>query len=332
MFKKLFVFLLIIVKLQSINVVFVCDNNYAHILATSIKSILENKAPTDKLFIYVIHPDFTENNINKLELMTGNEAKLQFIKFNIDALKNAPRNYHIMCYAKILLPKLLPNIAKILYIDVDTIILKSLQPIWDTDMTTLYVAAVQNQFNEETLINNHPASSSGKYKNPDKFFNSGVMLLNLEKIREDGMDQRLTHEMLEEKHYPGDQPIFNYVLNRRLIYLPPKWNAQSNLFTSKEYDSSHLISNDEDLLEATQDPCIVHFSGNEYKNDFHFFKYLFLSYMYKTPWRNIAFKMHKQISAITVVNVVDRTNMLKFLFIKLRIMWEYFLYLLGFSV
>jgi len=66
--------------------------------------------------------------------------------------------------------KIFPNLDRILSIDMDTIVNENISDLWDLDLTNYYIAAV-----EETELSEEEGS----------YFNMGVAMLNLKKIRED---------------------------------------------------------------------------------------------------------------------------------------------------
>lgn len=324
--SKIVLLLIFLCQLFAIDIVFVCDNKYAHMLASSLESILSNKSGNDAINVYVISHNLSDAVTKNLRIVSAGRANIEFIKFDIKRLSGYPKTFNIMGYAKCLIPELLHKLKKVLCLDVDTSVLTSLKPLWDTDIGNKYAAAVQNQFYEREIENNNERLYKGRYKNVRKFFNSGVMLMNLERMRAEDITNKFLYEMEYNKHHYGDQPIFNYLFNEEVLYLAPKWNAQSNLFLGE--DDSHIIATPAELVEAKTSPAIVHFSGQEYKNKLHFFQGIFLYYMQKTPWKKQAFQIHKECRSLTIVHAIDAVNILQFLKIKLELVIEAIKYLI----
>jgi hypothetical protein len=77
---------------------------------------------------------------------------------------------------RIFLPDLLPEVGRALYLDVDTIVLRSLSPLWALDLRDHYVAAVTNVPERHMLGHAEELGGAG----PGDYFNSGVLLMNLE--------------------------------------------------------------------------------------------------------------------------------------------------------
>ena len=83
------------------------------------------------------------------------------------------------------MPELLPEVERVLYLDVDTLALDDLAPLWRTDLGDAYVGAVTNVFQPDHLF--HAAELGIR---PEDYFNSGVLLLDLAALRRDGCAER----------------------------------------------------------------------------------------------------------------------------------------------
>ena len=76
--------------------------------------------------------------------------------------------------------KIFPHLNRILSIDMDTVVNENISDLWDLDLTDYYIAAVE----EHDL-----SMKEGSY------FNMGVAMLNLEKIRNDGKDDEMINAL-----------------------------------------------------------------------------------------------------------------------------------------
>src|SRR5437879_3158835 len=77
---------------------------------------------------------------------------------------------------RIFLPELLPELDRVLYLDADVIVVDSLIPLWNVDLSEDYLAAVTNVFQAAHVHRPVELGLAG----PRAYFNSGVMVLNLE--------------------------------------------------------------------------------------------------------------------------------------------------------
>jgi FkbM family methyltransferase len=97
---------------------------------------------------------------------------------------------------------------------------------------------------------------------PDRraYFNSGVLLFDLDAMRTDGLDKQLVEWAVEHRDaisWP-DQDVLNAVLWRRRLPLHPRWNAASGLWDLPARD---LPWTEEQVAEARRNPAIAHFLG-----------------------------------------------------------------------
>lgn len=108
---------------------------------------------------------------------------------------------------------------KILYLDTDTIINNDINELYNIDIENYEIACVND-------IYNWTAPSRWRIKN---YFNAGVMLLNMKKIRETGMFTK-TRELCRYKKmlYP-DQDALNKTVTYKKM-LPVKFNSKDKYY------------------------------------------------------------------------------------------------------
>lgn len=168
-------------------------------------------------------------------------------------------------YLRLMLHRLLPEIDKILYMDVDVLVCGSLLPIWQEDLSGQVLAAVKGAVN---LSDKWKWNSDRPYwklleGQRGKYINAGVTLMNLEEIRRLKLDMQW-NELAKERLYYQDQDILNITCQNKIIYLPPKYNrlaymgqedynrfAEERIFTAAECD------------EALKSPVIIHYAGDK---------------------------------------------------------------------
>jgi lipopolysaccharide biosynthesis glycosyltransferase len=134
-----------------------------------------------------------------------------------------------MPYARLLLPKLLEG-ERILYLDSDLLFLKSPLPLFLQTLSSSGLGAVLDS-SMPSLSFDPPFVATGsplELNNP--YFNSGLMLLDLEKIRRSRLFERAT-EILSK--FPTackfwDQSALNYAANGSFTPLDPDWNRQTH--------------------------------------------------------------------------------------------------------
>jgi lipopolysaccharide biosynthesis glycosyltransferase len=157
---------------------------------------------------------------------------------------------------RIFLPELLPDVERVLYLDVDTLALDSIRPLWDVSLDNALVGAVTNVF-EEWRGTEHTDRLGLQQRD---YFNSGVLLLNLDEMRRSDTVaelRRVAGERAEELLWP-DQDVLNLVLGPRRVPLHPRWNAMNSVML---FDNAADVFGADQVAEARSNPAIRHFEG-----------------------------------------------------------------------
>ena len=123
---------------------------------------------------------------------------------------SSPWSYMILLRAAF--TKIFPHLDTILSLDCDTIVNKNISSLWDIPLNDYYIAAVKE-----------PKKSKG-----DKIYiNTGVVLFNLKKIREDGKDDEVIADLNEYLRIYPEQDCFNDLFSGKILELPPDYNVNS---------------------------------------------------------------------------------------------------------
>lgn len=252
-----------------INICLACDDNYAKYAGVVIASIMKNSESDEILNFYILDGGISDDNKSKFnELKTIKNCNIEFVQIDEsmfeDYKKVATHKYiSIATYYRLRLATLLPNIKRIVYFDCDMVINASLKELFYTELGDNVIAGVKD-INKRMLE-----------QNPN-YINAGMVLFDLEKIREENIEQKFydyTNEHFETIKV-GDQEIINEVLKNRIKIVDDNWNVQSSNFTNRSsYTSNPKVIH----YVARKKPW--HFASFSYHRDYYF-KYLQL-----TPWK-----------------------------------------------
>lgn len=167
------------------------------------------------------------------------------------------------------IPDTLTNINKIIYFDCDMVIRTDIANLWNIPMEKYYLGACKD-YRSIAIYNSKRGGTENKILN--EYFNSGLLLMNLELIRNrqtSFIDLALTYIFEHPNNLFPDQDMLNVYCNGEYLHLEKKYNIPSN---SKE------------IMEF-QDDCIIHYSVNKpwlmYSGEIDDFYWECLS---ETPW------------------------------------------------
>lgn len=250
------------------------DGHYSVWVGTAMQSILEH---TDsKICFHILH-DETVSEENKRKLKQVAHQKGDVIEFHqidsaeFECIKDRTQGFTIGTMFRCMLPELLPDLSKIVYLDADIFVNTDIKELWEFDICDYCLAGVV----DEGVIKFHTPNILYKYPKIDRnqYFNAGVLCMNLTKIKQIGNLRDLVVEFLvnnPEATYP-DQDAFNVLFHNNILYLDSSWN---------QFVYSHREENIDTL-----NPGIYHFAADVlvvYSNskiDMEYFKTLC-----RTPW------------------------------------------------
>lgn len=180
----------------------------------------------------------------KLDAMIGRFGiSAVIVKSDRDAFVNLPNVHRFTrsAYARLLIPELLRNENRALYIDADAVVTCDLGELWAKELDDFLIAAARDEF-----IAPDEAARAGV--DADSYFNSGVLLMNLDLWRSEGIAGEAM-AMIEKDHSLTlpDQTALNAICRGRVMLIERRWN----LFAASVAD-----------LPVTE-PGIIHFTGIE---------------------------------------------------------------------
>lgn len=168
-------------------------------------------------------------------------------------------------YLRLMLHRLLPDLDKILYMDVDVLVCGSLLPLWRTDLTGSLLAAVKGAVNLSDKWDWNSGRPYWKLLEGQKgsYINAGVTLLNLEEIRRQRMEEQW-NELAKEKLYYQDQDILNITCRNQIVYLPPVYNRLAYM-EDNDYNRfvEETVFTAEECEAAIHSPVIIHYAGDK---------------------------------------------------------------------
>jgi lipopolysaccharide biosynthesis glycosyltransferase len=290
---------------DSINVVLAADNNYAMPLAATIRSIVDNISKDRHLNIFILDGGIKEQN--KSKILKGIDPQKVAVKYcqpsaSLSKKINLPKNYHLPMASclRILIPDLLKDLSKVIYLDCDLIVNTDLAKLWDIDMDRKPLLAVQDMGIPymSYLSRLREYYSYSKLEVTDKkYFNSGVLVMDLKKWRANEISYKVMHFLEKKQKYitMQDQDALNLALADQWGQLEPKWNQQPYIFMYKSWEESPFT--ELDYNNAIHEPCIVHFihykPWNSTVHAFH--HHAFYDYLDRTAWAGWRYRFHQRL-------------------------------------
>ena len=248
--------------------------------------------PSATLCFEVVHDrTLTEEDSERLaETATSSNSSVRFHAADTDDFADLPTTalFGSFVWLRFCLPDLLPDRSRVLYLDSDTLVMSELQALWETPLGPHPLAAVANVL--EPWAKPHVAALGIRY--PGGFFNSGVLLMDLDRMRAERSSQLLfkTAADLGERLVWPDQDTLNVVFARRWAPLHPRWNTQ-NVFWAWR-DRAVEVFGEAAVEEAIRQPGIRHFEGPGLGKPWHYLcpypgRKQHRAFLAETPWADV---------------------------------------------
>lgn len=267
------------------NIMININDAYAQHCCVMLCSLFENNRHL-KFHIHIFSFDLSKNAQELLNSFTekyGNKICF-YILSSLDIEFPNVENHHVSkeAYLRLFAPRYLDDsLDKILYLDVDLLVLKNIEELYSIDLKDKLIAAIEDYPIADRCKRLRIPADYG-------YFNSGVMLINLTlwrkyKITEQAYSILVRNDIILLQH---DQDILNLIAYDKWLRLPFKWNVLDIFFFDyTPYDKKYYKEIAHSLKEDTG---IMHFAGPLkpwiawFPNPFyrHYYKYLS-----KTPWK-----------------------------------------------
>ena len=250
-----------------------------------------------------------ENNKNKIKnLKKVKPFNIEYIKINDDLFKDCPLlkicgHISLQTYYRYIIPRVKPNLPKVLYLDCDILVKSSLSDLWNIDLKDTYCGAVQELYKDSNI--------DARRLNVKTYFNAGVLLLNNKKMIEDNTTDelfRVTKDLYESGNLVyQDQDVLNVVFNDNITWMSPRFNYQQNM----SGDSSEKIYSQTELEDAKRNVVLAHYNSGikpwlgNYDSSFFFKDY------YMELFRNgFYYKLYQLLLKSAVNNLFSITNII----------------------
>ena len=256
---------------EKISIALCTDENLVKHIGTLLYSVDENTSSF--VDAYIIYDNLSEKSLKKLTALNDifSTVKVQMVrvpdkqqeKINKISLENNGLPV-TSCY-RFILADLLPSLDRIIYLDIDTLVLGDLTELWRINLEGNFIGATK-----DALPYSDMNASQRFIFEKEMYFNSGVLLIDLNIFRECKISNKLIDFAINTVSYCryGDQDILNYYFSGTLKLLDVIWNC-----------GREFMDGIEDKIK------IVHFYGLE------------------KPWNNIVYSFYARENIINMEHI-----------------------------
>lgn len=255
------------------NILVTLDSNYIKPLKVMLKSLFLNN-PEEKFAIYLMQSSISQEELQNLsDYIEKHGSRLEVVDIDDNYFDDAPilLHYTKAMYYRLLAYKFLPKeLDRILYLDPDTLVINPIKELYNTDIDDYLYAAAYHDIISIKGVNKIRLNS---YK-IDAYYNSGVLLMNLE-LQRQSIDDKRIFEFVEEnrsKLIMPDQDILNALYSKNIKTLDEiLYNYDARYYRYYKIKSSGI----HDMDYVIKNTVILHFCGKRkpwkkrYSGKFH---------------------------------------------------------------
>ena len=229
---------------QPIPVFFSVDDNYIPFLAVAIRSLIDNLSEPNTCRVHILNTGLNEADCQKIRDMETDRVSIVFVDVSrevapIAAQLNLRDYYTASIYFRIFIPSLFPQYHKAIYLDADIVVKGDIANLYQKPVGNRLLAAIPDAvIASNALYRSYPELGMGiPYK---RYFNSGVMLMNLDQFRMQQIQQKFIY-LLNTYGFDTvcpDQDYLNVLCRDQILYLDKGWNKMA---IDSDYDGIPFI-------------------------------------------------------------------------------------------
>lgn len=261
-------------KEDNIAVVLSANNYYVPYVATVLSSILTNSSAKYNYDILLMNKDINPHEQKKLKSIIEDKSNFSLRFINVSRFEESFKSlflrghFTIETWFRLLLPEILPDYDKVLYLDSDLVVNADIAELYNTNIDK-YLLAACHDADTAGLYNGFEPKKKNymdnilKIAKPYDYFQAGVILFNLAEFRK----QLKTDETLKfAASYEWellDQDVLNYLAQDKVKFVDMAWNVMYdwNYIRIKKIVSCAPKYLQDEYMTAHANPKIIHYAG-----------------------------------------------------------------------
>lgn len=224
---------------NTIPIFFTIDDSYAPFLAAALASAIDHASSARIYRAIVLYRDLNDENRRRLGALARDKDnfKIDILPMcdGLDAITDRMSNrlrcdyFTLTIYFRLFIPAMFPEYNKGIYIDSDVILNADIAELYDIELDgSLIGACADRSVSDVPELAGYMENAVGVDRN--SYINSGVLLMNLEKLRAAELDRHFL-SLLNEYHFDciaPDQDYLNAMCNGSIRYLDERWDVMPN--------------------------------------------------------------------------------------------------------
>lgn len=271
--------------MQTIPVFYTISDDFTPYAAVSLSSLVDRVNPKRNYVVTFLHQDLRPESMHNLASFAKDNVQINFKKIDdtlVKPIKNTEGNYlradffTMSIFYRLFIPDLFPQYDKGIYLDADTVVNDDIAKLYDIDLDGNYFGACADLSIRFMPILQRYLTECQGINPPEKYINSGVLLLNMKAFRDKKFTERFYY-LINKYNVPTiepDQSYLNEICEDKIKHLDPSWDAMPN-----------------ENMPAIKDPHLVHY--NLFFKPWHFKNVQYAEYFWTSAKNTMYYKQLK---------------------------------------
>ncbi len=221
-------------------IAFSCSAEYAPYCAPFLLSMKNNAQKGTKYDVVIFERGISA--VHKDDLCKSLASPNFSLRFLNPEPLIANEKFHIShpqfsreCYYRILSPLYLKDYKRLVFMDMDLLVMDDLSPLFDFNMGNKTIAACteiiwRELCEERRFVNKQEIFKYSKevlrLSNPFEYFNTGVLIIDIKKYNQKDAFNKLLALLHQKKYIYQEQCAINDLFKGDIAQLPPEWNFE----------------------------------------------------------------------------------------------------------
>ncbi|MBQ8884874.1 MAG: glycosyltransferase family 8 protein [Clostridia bacterium] len=214
---------------KTVPVFFASDDNYVPFLTVAIHSMKKNASKSFDYKVYVLHSGLNGKDAETLMDLSEDWFEVKFVDVS-EHIKRVAHFLHLRdyytdaIYYRLFIVGMFPEYDKALYLDSDLVVLGDVAELYSTELGNNFIGAISDQAVAAVpAFRDYTKNALGI--EAEKYFNSGVILMNLKKFREENFYEKF-YSVLSSYSFivAPDQDCLNLLCKGKVKYFSSDWN------------------------------------------------------------------------------------------------------------
>lgn len=261
---------------NAVSIVTSANNRFAPYLDVFLRSLILHSSSKRNYDILVLYDDITKQNQEIIQRAAKNypNVTIRFAQVSRYFDGNElfiDQHLSVETYYRLIIPEIMPKYHKILYLDCDLVINHDVAQLFDLPLSGSVLAGAEDidvaglRKTNQNGWKDYAEKELG-LSEKDRYFQAGVLLLDLDVMRKITSSRELIQLAASHKFRCHDQDVLNRIFAGRFRTLPQRWNVLMNWEEVSGEERMALLRRAPhelfyEYLEARKNPYIVHFAG-----------------------------------------------------------------------